>query len=52
MDAAALSLKGALLDAERMQQVEERVAGLLLESNTHPAQAPAALSKRRRGQRR
>ncbi|HOJ21630.1 MAG TPA: hypothetical protein PLU39_04125 [Armatimonadota bacterium] len=53
MDAAALSLKEALLDAERMQQVEERVAGLLLGvQHTSPRRRSPAHSKRRRGQRR
>jgi len=53
MDAAALGLKEALHDAERMQQVEERVAGLLLGvQHTSPRRRPATPSKRRRGHRR
>lgn len=53
MDGAALALEEALLDAERMQQVEERVAGLLLGvQHAPPRRRPLAPPKRRRGQRR
>lgn len=53
MDAAALALEEALLDAERMQQVEERVAGLLLGvQHAPPRRRLTAPPKRRRGQRR
>ncbi|MBI3946291.1 MAG: hypothetical protein HY321_10260 [Armatimonadetes bacterium] len=53
MRAAAMALDDALADAERMQEVEERVAGLLLGSHrTTPPKPSRPPGRRRRGQRR
>lgn len=53
MQRAAVALEEALQEAERMQEVEERVAGLLLgPGHTAPRKRTPAPGKRRRGQRR
>lgn len=53
MNAAAIALEEALLDAEHMQEVEERVAGLLLGSeHAPPRKRQGTYPRRRRGQRR
>lgn len=53
MQTAALALEEALQEAEEMQEVEERVAGLLLgTTHTSPRKPPRTSSRRRRGHRR
>ncbi len=55
MSAAAVALEEALQDAERMQEVDERVAGLILgPDHAGPRKRPSGPgpSRRRRGQRR
>ncbi|NLC55537.1 MAG: hypothetical protein GX774_01705 [Armatimonadetes bacterium] len=53
MRAAAMGLERALLEAEHMQEVEERVAGLLLGAeHASPRKRPPGSGRRRWGQRR